>query len=235
MRHIPWICTSHFASVALAAIALANPISQAIGPPGIGSKWVYRVHSGDRRTNWTRMIAATASIDGRPCRVATSTDDSGKMARSLTGGPDIRVSGGLLYWDLDTLDVVADSAFVTIDGRPAEMRRIRRFTEGRHGHPYRIGQRWRHEDTMTTHQDGEEISRTVKSYETKVVGREEVLGWVSSRLEYVLVAIDGEPVEPALERTEWWSPDVRGEVKVIIHEARYAEEETRELVSVDLR
>jgi hypothetical protein len=220
--------------IAIACVSVATPGATDVEPPGIGSKWIYRVRSGDRQTIWTRMIATELPFEGRACNVATSTDD-GKMVRELADGARVRVIGGLLYWDREMLDVVGDVAFVEIEGRSLAMRRVRRFTDGRHGHPYRLGQEWGHEDTTTTTAENEVIRRVVKSYRTRVVAEEEVLGWRAFKIEYELVAVDGEPVEPALERTEWWSPEAKGEVRVVIHRARYATEEIRELESVDLR
>ncbi len=209
--------------------------SAEIEPPEVGSKWVYQVTAGDQDSVWTRMIAATEAVGGRTANVATSTDASNSMTRDMTDGPQLKIIGGLLYWDRETLDVIRDTAFIEVDGESMKMDRVRLYTNGRHGHPYRENQQWQHDDITTTSAGEEVVKRVVKTYRASVVAEEAVLGWSCHKIEYTLVAVDGRGVDPVVERTEWWSPQVKGEVKVIIHKVRYATEEVRELRSFTLQ
>ena len=199
--------------------------------PPVGTTWVYQVTYGAEVTEWTVTVDSLETVD---------TTDSYHTATSFSA-PPVRVASGFSVTVLAseawlsqiTLDEVKSLASINLFGTTVATDITRTYTGGTHGAPYVVGQTWTYDEAVVlTPSMG--IDPVTNSYEAEVVAMEDVTTVAGTyscyKIEYTLVAVDGVPVTPVLESTEWWSADVLGVVKSINHTG-YAEAETQELVS----
>jgi PKD repeat protein len=202
--------------------------------PGVGSHWVYNVHYAaltPEDTVWTMNVTAVEAKSGVDCYTTVTAYSAGPV-RS-TGGTQVTVTGSTVCRSQTTLDPVHTDASILLFGMTVATAMEATYATADHGWPLYVGKQWQYSEATTlTPPLASPYTRTIVA---EVVAQEDVTvpaGTFSCyKITYTLTATTQSPpgTLPRLLKTEWWSPDVRGLVKV--ENYTYDALETQELVS----
>ncbi len=197
----------------------------------MGTTWVYDVTYGDEVTTFTVEVTGEETWEGVDC-YTTATAYSAPPARNAAGtGTAITISGADSWKSKTTLDDVHTLAAITMFGLELSTFIDRTYT-GDHFWELSEGKTWSYLEDIVLDPPMQVVPEAVNDAE--VVAFESVTvaagTFDCSKITYTKVEEGGVPITPVLAKTEWWSPDVVGTVKIIDH-ATFMEEETQELSS----
>lgn len=206
-------------------------LSETPTPPAVGTTWLYEVTYEDEVTEWTvTVVDREETVDSIDTYVTEAAFDPVPL-RDTKKGVTYEVLSVISWLSKTTLDNVKGEAGVTIGGFELTSCGTRTHT-GDNGAPMWVGKTWSYDEY--TVQDPPLESPYTNTYEVEVVALEDVTvpaGTFSCyKIEYTMVVFKGDPEDPpTMDYTEWWSPEVKGVVKVV--NDRTVSPETRVLVS----
>jgi|GEM_PF-423573 len=200
---------------------------------GAATIWVYHVTYGDETTEWTVTVRGEETVGGEDCYVTTTAFDVG-AARYLNGTP-FTLTGAVTWRNKDTLAQAKAEEYVDLFNMAITTYLTTTSTTGDPGVPLSVGKTWSYDEYVEL--DPPFAAPFTNTYEVEVVAMEDVTVPAGTfncyKIEYTLIAVDGVAVVPVLEKTEWWSAEVSGLVKVINYTG-WDEVEVQELTSCTL-